>query len=154
MATHPWSPVEVTTRRSRFDPRRSRWSLRLLVVALIAALPLVAACGGDDDSPATRDPDQTITVQAVEFDFVSDVVPDITEGDTVRFVVENAGAMVHEAQFLDAQGQTLDRTPRLAPGESAEVVITFADAGIYQIICDIDDHLSLGQRVLFQVAER
>jgi plastocyanin len=33
------------------------------------------------------------------------------------------------------------------------VTVTFEEAGIYQVICDIDDHLSRGQQARFEVTE-
>ncbi len=125
-----------------------RCSFAVVVVPVVLFALLGTACG--DDSPSVA---QIITVQANEYDFVTDVVPDIAAGDTVRFVVENTGRLIHEMQVLDGTGRLLDRTPRLGAGESAQVVVTFDDAGVHQVICDIDDHLSQGQQAFFEIAE-
>jgi uncharacterized cupredoxin-like copper-binding protein len=37
------------------------------------------------------------------------------------------------------------------PGSADTVTVTFDEAGSYQIICDVDDHLSRGQRAVFEV---
>jgi uncharacterized cupredoxin-like copper-binding protein len=109
------------------------------------AMTVVAGCSG------TPEPSQTIEIRTGEFDFTSDVVPEIAAGDTVQFDVVNTGQLVHEMQVLDGTGVRLARTPRLAPGESSELVVTFGAAGPHQFICDVDDHLMLGQRAGFMV---
>jgi uncharacterized cupredoxin-like copper-binding protein len=116
----------------------------MLVLATVVVMTL-AGCG------ATPEPSQTIEIRTGEFDFTSDVVPQIAAGDTVQFDVVNSGRLVHEMQVLDGTGVMLARTPRLAPGESSELVVTFDEAGPHQLICDVDDHLMLGQRAGFTV---
>lgn len=119
------------------------------IVWAVTALTVASACATDADMP--RDPNVEITVQMNEFDFVSDVVPEFTEGDTVRFVVENVGLIPHEVQILDTDATRLDETGPVEAGGRTELVVTFDEAGIFQMICDIDDHLSRGQRAVFEV---
>lgn len=118
------------------------------VVALVVAVTLLAGCG---DDAATPEPTQTIQVSAGEYFFTSDVVPVITAGETVRFVVTNDGRLIHEMQVLDATGRVLGRTAELAPGESETLDVTFDEATPHQVICDVDDHLTQGQRAVFLV---
>lgn len=134
--------VHVIPPLGRTTPRTRRRGV--LAIAAVAAMT-IAGCGG------TPEPSQTIQIRTGEFDFTSDVVPEITAGDTVRFDVVNVGQLVHEMQVLDGTGVRLGRTPRLAPGESSELIVTFDDAGAHQFICDVDDHLMLGQRAGFMV---
>lgn len=125
-------------------------TLRLAIAIAVTTVVLVGCGGGGDDgTPAT--PDQTIRVQAFEYDFASDVVPDISVGDTVRFIVQNTGEMDHEMQVIDPAGLQLGETGRIAPRGVVEIVVTFDEAGVHQLICDIDDHLSLGQMAIFEV---
>lgn len=95
--------------------------------------------------------DQTIRVAMNEYDFVSDVVPVIRAGETVQFDADNVGRLVHEIQVLDIEARMLGETGHIAPGEQGSVVVRFDEPGVYQMICDVDDHLSLGQRALFEV---
>lgn len=130
-------------------PRRRRPVLRITLTWLPLMLIALVACAGDDDG--AREPDVEITVQMAEYDFVSDVVPEFRAGQTVRFVVENVGVIPHEVQVLDTEATVLAQTGSVAAGDRTELVVTFDDAGVYQMICDIDDHLSRGQRALFEV---
>jgi plastocyanin len=124
----------------------------VLGLLLLLLFPPVACA--DDRAGGDATPDSEYPVAMTEYDFVSPVAPDFRAGDTVRFVIENVGVVPHEMQVLDAEASLLGRTGDVAAGDATELVVTFDDAGIYQLICDIDDHLSRGQRVLFEVTER
>ncbi len=129
-------------------PRRTP-PFRTAATWFLLSVVAVGACASDADMP--RDPDVEITVQMAEYDFVSDVVPEFRAGQTVRFVVENVGVIPHEVQVLDTEATVLAQTGPVAAGDRTELVVAFDDAGVYQMICDIDDHLSRGQRALFEV---
>lgn len=140
------------TMRLRGDPATGRtcrppWraTRRRLDVALVAPILLLAGCSGD------ADPDSSIVVSMSEYTFATDVPPVFREGETVHFVADNIGRLIHEIQVLDSDAILLGRTGRVMPGERDEVTVRFDRAGIYQLICDVDDHLSRGQRSLFQV---
>ncbi len=47
----------------------------------------------------------------------------------------------------------IDQIERLAPGASGDVLLQFESAGQNQPICDIDDHLTRGQRAIFSIEE-
>ncbi len=51
-------------------------------------------------------------------------------------------------QLLDANGRLIER---IAPGASGKVVVGVDEPGVYQLICDIDDHLTRVQRSSFTV---
>lgn len=120
----------------------------------LALVVILSACADDDPGrTASAEPNRTITVETTEYDFVPDVVPEFRAGDTVRFVVENTGVVPHEMQVLDSDATRLGQTGSIAPGDSTELVLSFPEAGIFQAICDVDDHLSRGQRALFEVTE-
>jgi len=122
-------------------------------VASAAALAL-AGCGGGDDTETAGDGRQvTASLIATEFQFRAEPL-DLVAGDTVTFDVRNDGQLEHELQVLDDGGTRLGRTERIPPGARRSVTITFDQAGVYQVICDIDDHLTRGQRAPFAVAER
>lgn len=117
---------------------------------------MLAGCGGDDGGGDGGDDDaaiasRTVGIDATEYRFDTAAPPAIVVGETIRFEVSNVGRLVHEMQVLDGLGRILDRTGRIMPGSVDTVTVTFDEAGNYQIICDVDDHLSRGQRAVFEV---
>lgn len=145
----PPSTVDVVTRTSS--------TLRPAALRFAApALLLLAACGsGDGDSSglSPADVSQTVEFTATEYEFGADAATTITPGEVVRFRLTNIGSLDHEMQVLDATGRLIDRIDRIAPGDSGDVLLRFEEAGQYQLICDIDDHLSRDQRAVFSIAE-
>ncbi len=134
-------------------PSRPGPSRRLLAIVVSVLTVWLAACGSADE--ATTDvPENTRTIEivATEYAFSGDPTT-ITAGETIRFVVRNDGGLIHELQLLDTDARLVDRTEQLAPGEVGEITVTFASPGLYQVICDVDDHLSRGQRASFTVGE-
>ena len=116
---------------------------RLATITVVGVLAL-AGCGGSDDEPAAATPDRSVEVTATEYAFAGDP-GEIIAGDTINFVLVNAGQVDHSLQVLNADGRRLGETSRISPGGRADVTVTFDDAGPYRLICDIDDHLSRGQ---------
>lgn len=96
---------------------------------------------------------QTVEFTATEYKFAVDPSTQIEPGQVVRFRLTNIGELNHEMRVLDENGRLIDQIERLAPGESGEVLVSFPEAGQYQLICDIDDHLTQGQRAVFSVNE-
>ncbi len=131
----------------------------LAVVAFTFA-PLVTACGSDDaeadrssSALSADDVSQTVEFTATEYRFDVDASTRIEAGDVVRFRLTNVGTLDHEMRVLDDTGRLLDQIERLSPGEAGEVLLQFDEAGQYQLICDIDDHLTRGQQAVFSVDE-
>jgi len=112
-----------------------------------------SACGGGDDGDAgAATPARTVEIDANEYAFFGDPGT-IVAGDTIEFVVSNTGVLDHSMQVLTGEGRVLGQTDRILAGDSETVEITFADAGPYRLICDIDDHLSRGQTAGLTVVE-
>lgn len=119
-------------------------SRRPLVALLVLVSSLLVACGSDETADESSSGARTIEITAVEYAFNGD--PGVIEpGDTIEFDVENVGDVDHSLEVLSSAGSSLGRTERIAPGASASVTVTFDDAGVYRLICDVDDHLSRGQ---------
>ena len=117
---------------------------RLILTSLLLA-PAVVACGSD--SPATETssgPSRTIEIIAAEYTFNGEPGV-IAAGDTIEFVVENVGQLDHSLEVLSSTGSSLGATERIPPGASGSVTVSFDDAGVYRLICDVDDHFSRGQ---------
>lgn len=125
---------------------------RLVPLAVLAGTALTG-CGDDASSRSDPTPIRTVEIAASEYQFTGDPDAGITAGETIRFVVSNEGALSHEMQVLTGDGRLIDRTEEIPPGGRDEVTVSFGDAGTYQVICDIDDHLTRGQRATFTVAE-
>jgi plastocyanin len=127
-------------------------SSRRSVVALLAVVSFVLIACGSDDTAADESSSEarTIEITATEYEFNGDPGV-IAPGDTIEFDVENAGEIDHSLEVLSSSGTSLGRTERIAPGASASVTVTFDDAGVYRLICDVDDHLSRGQTASISV---
>ncbi len=111
----------------------------------------LASCGSDDTAAGeSSSPARTIEITATEYAFNGDPGA-IGRGDTIEFDLENVGELDHSLEVLSSSGSSLGRTERIAPGASASVTVTFDDAGVYRLICDVDDHLSRGQTASISV---
>jgi plastocyanin len=125
--------------------RRVIPAVRRLILTSLLLSPAVAACGAD--SPATEassEPSRTVEILAAEYTFNGEPGV-ITAGDTIEFALENVGQLDHSLEVLSAAGSSLGATERIAPGGTGSVTVTFDEAGVYRLICDVDDHFSRGQ---------
>jgi glucose/arabinose dehydrogenase len=109
------------------------------VVALAAALPGSAPAGGS--APAT------VEVVARDFSFRLSR-RSVPAGSTVRFVVRNRGASVHD--FV-VHG---NRTQRLRPGQSQTITVSFPRRGTFRFLCSVSGHARLGMKGSFAVGRR
>lgn len=90
---------------------------------------------------------------------------EVQAGETVRFVVHNAGSMAHEmvlgseadirqhaqamqqgADHSSAHAQGMGAAISVAPGQTGELVVRFAEARRLQIACLIPGHYEAGMR--------
>ena len=146
----------------------------LIVAPVLVALttPLLAAGthgGSHEDAMAVgqpgaaRDVDRTIEVTMVETDeglmlFQPDTLT-FDEGETVRIVIANTGYLEHEF-VLDTveknieHKELMERFPemehadpnavRVQPGETGEILWTFANEGVFEFACLIPGHYEAG----------
>lgn len=121
-------------------------------IILAIAIALVAGCGSDDDGAADAG-SRSVEIAAVEYAFEAQQSISIEAGETIEFVVTNAGTLDHEMEVLTDANRRLGATERIAPGDTDSVTVTFEEAGVYRVICDIDDHRSRGQQAEFTVVE-
>jgi uncharacterized cupredoxin-like copper-binding protein len=143
------------TMTTKNEPIMKNVPVRKLVLplVLVVGVAIAAACGADSSGEPTS-PSRSIQVVAVDYDFVVQRPPDIVAGEEITFVLTNQGTEIHEMQLLDERGRQLGAVPAIAPGDRGELTYRFERAGVHQIICDIEDHLTLGQRKFFEVAAR
>lgn len=81
------------------------------------------------------------------------------KGETIRFAIANAGEIEHEFVLDDHKGvmehkELMERFPdmehddpnsvRLAPGETGEIIWTFANSGSFEFACLIPGHYDSG----------
>ena len=124
---------------------------RLAVSLTLLCSSLLLACGSDEAADAPSEPARTIEIRATEYAFNGDPGV-ISAGDTIEFVLDNVGQLDHSLEVLSAEGRSLGKTERIAAGATARVTVTFADDGVYRLICDVDDHLSRGQSATITVS--
>jgi plastocyanin len=117
-----------------------------------AALIAFSACGSDD-AATSENTSRSVEIQMVEYAFQASESITIEAGETIEFIVTNAGTIDHEMEVLTDASRRLGKTNRLSPGMRASLVLTFDEPGVYSVICDIDDHRSRGQQADFTVVD-
>jgi uncharacterized cupredoxin-like copper-binding protein len=110
-----------------------------MIVAASAAL-LAPGAGSALAAPATHTASKatTVTVAASEFKFKLSKTS-VPKG-SVTFVVTNKGKTAHDFK-IDGK-----KTPRLQPGKSAKLVVTFAKAGKFPYLCTVPGHAAAGMK--------
>lgn len=92
---------------------------------------------------------------------------DIAQGETIRFSVSNAGELEHEFVIDTIEGNAKHKelmakmdmehddpnSVRLDPGESDEVIWTFANEGTFEFACLIPGHYESGMHGPIEVAQ-
>lgn len=125
--------------------------------ATIALLALVACGGGGGPSALGEagDPgavDETIEISAEEFEFSVDAI-DVTNDETIEFVVTNNGQTAHEFSLGGdhmhmggdhMHGPATGSTGPIPPGEAMTFVWHFTKAGETVFACYIADHNKQG----------
>ncbi len=161
--------------------------MRKFAIALAATALVAAACGGTSDAEGPVDPFGEVPVVVVddvprdvyvtmtEFGFTFDewgTTLAVTAGETVRFIVANAGSVEHEfrlttaaeaADHLEAGHSTHDDDGMdmgedsegilllVGPGHSDVITVTFSEAGEYDIVaCLIPGHYEAGMEASVQ----
>jgi plastocyanin len=102
--------------------------------------------------PATARPSGPVQTLDTSLSEYSIYVPQITvKPGTVRFSLTNVGVQRHNVRVV---GNGIDRkSVDLIGGRSAQLEVTFVDAGPYYVYCDISDHEQLGMALTLNVSE-
>jgi plastocyanin len=115
------------------------------LAAPLAAVALVAGCGGDDqDEPGrtvTVGGGDTVAVTAREYSFDPERVV-VEGGGPLTIELENAGDLAHNLR-LRRGGQEVGGTPTF-PGGRTESGRVRVEPGTYEMICTVGDHAELG----------
>ena len=143
-------------------------SKNITLVAASAAVLLLAACGGGGEDPAPDDQgpaDGIRTIEVVALDELSfePGAIEVEAGETVRFVVTNAGSavhdfyvgtedeqMAHEAEMgdtgmgMDHEADTEADALTLEAGETDELTVTFDEPDTVLFACHQPGHYDGG----------
>jgi len=110
-----------------------------------------------DGGTAQADADREITFDAIDFGYENLDMTGISEGDTIRFVMGNAGEQAHEFEVLDPDGKPIGEVAATNPGASGGATMTFTAPGVYTYQCILMDpetnqpHTELGMVGTFDV---
>lgn len=127
------------------------------ITVLLAVIMGLTACG--DDEPA-EGPSPSLTVIARDFSFEPDgyVIP---AGAEVPITLDNQGEQAHTWVILSSEISSEEEySPDLAiysieapPGASESGTIPPLDPGTYQVICNLQGHLTSGMVAELEVVE-
>lgn len=147
-----------------------RFRLLFLPATLAIALPLLAACGGDDPTPTPSGPLPTLVDVELNEWGVRPIVQQSGSGHTI-FSVSNTGTLEHEMVIfktdlgaddlpLTAEGK-VDETAgevigeiepvELQPGDQASASFDLG-SGTYILLCNLPGHYQSGMRSIFSIA--
>ena len=115
----------------------------LAIVALagvLASVPLAFGSGAKLERASAT----TVSVRASEFKFVLSTKL-ISRPGVVTFAVKNAGKLPHDFKI---NGK---KTPLIAPGKSAKLVVSFKKNGSYPYLCTVPGHAAAGMKGVFSV---
>jgi uncharacterized cupredoxin-like copper-binding protein len=158
---------------------------RTLAIAAVTLLPLAAhAHGPAHDKPAGAQPvletgfgrtgdarktSRTIRLEMSDAMRFTPAAIEVKRGETVRFVVTNAGKVMHEMvlgtmQDLKAHAELMEKHPgmehdepymaHVAPGKKGEIVWTFNRTGEFDFACLLPGHFDAGMKGTVRVAAR
>ncbi len=145
---------------------------KLVIVAVVATVAMVAACGGDDEAtePTGEGPGGDtieISVAMIEFEY-DPATMEVPAGAEVTITAANEGSIEHDFVMVDQGHEVVseDDLPEdvdqfrvdsavvalhAEPGEFAEGTFIAPDPGDYQVICLVPGHFSAGMEATFTV---
>lgn len=137
------------------------------LVGILAAIVVVSACaGGATKSPPSTDGLREIKVELTDGLRIRPDVLNVAAGETVRFVVTNAGSVDHEFFIGDEIAQESHGEEMAANGGRVEdsangvgvkprtreaLVFTFAGAGSLIAGCHLPGHFGAGMRAAIAI---
>lgn len=142
------------------EPRvPARWRLHAAGPFVFIVAALVAACGGGgtDPTPTPAAPvDGTLTIRAFEWGYEPEVVV-VPQGEEVRIVVEDDGAILHNFKIEDLPAADITSESKgpfsagegelfvgVDTGEQGTLTFTPLEPGSYAFFCTISGHRDFG----------
>jgi len=124
-------------------------SIRSIVLALpvVAVVPLLAACGGDEPGETASQSASSVEIVATEYAFSPENVT-VPAGE-ITFTVRNDGQEEHEFEIFQGD-RVIDEVEGLIPGLERDLSVDLA-AGEYRIVCQLNDHLQRGMEATLTV---
>lgn len=136
-------------------------SKRFLLLAVFGLALLVAGCGDDesDVGSGTEESPRVVEVSALDPFAFEPTSIEVGEGEKVRFVVTNEGAIAHEFVVGDRETQEMAEEQAmqgehghmeamaslsLDPGQTAETTVMFDEAGGLFYACHVEGHYEGG----------
>lgn len=116
--------------------------LGILLTVLVMAMLTLTACGGDKKASGEN---QVVNVELNDEYKIKLDKTDVKVG-SVTFKVKNSGAIVHN--FVTG-GQTLS----VPAGQSAELTVTYKEAGDQKLVCTEAGHEALGMHTTLKVGK-
>ncbi len=111
-----------------------------------------------DGGTEQAEPGREMSFDAVDFEYENLALDGISDGDTIRFAMDNVGGQAHEFEVLDPNGEPIGEVAATNPGESGGATMTFTAPGVYTYQCILVDpetakpHTELGMIGTFEVA--
>jgi iron uptake system component EfeO len=97
--------------------------------------------------------DREVDISARDYGFVGLIGFTGKVGEKVEFKLKNLSAdNRHEFDVFGPDGKLLGEVPPTDPGQTGEVIVTFAKAGTYTFKCGIGDHAEKGMEGSFTVS--
>jgi uncharacterized cupredoxin-like copper-binding protein len=118
-------------------------SLSLLVAFAIGSLVLVQLASARANRSAAAQA-TTVQVKGGEF-FFRLSTKSISKPGKVTFVFNNIGHVSHDFKI---NGK---KTPRIQPGKTAKILVTFKKKGKYPYLCTVLGHAAAGMKGVFTV---
>jgi uncharacterized cupredoxin-like copper-binding protein len=118
-------------------------SILVLAAVAIGALTLAPLGSARTERQATATA-TTIQVKGGEF-FFKLSTKSIAKPGTVTFVFKNVGHVTHDFKI------NRKVTPKLRPGKTARLVVTFKKKGKYPYLCTVPGHAAAGMKGVFTV---
>ena len=114
-----------------------------ILVASVALLSVVAACGGS--SPSQPAGSTKVSLTEFKFDPGTASPISVTHGKVVFWLV-NTGNTSHDMQIKDSSGNAVATSELVSSGDSKEFDVDNLPAGSYTIVCTQPGHEASGMK--------
>ena len=107
-------------------------------ILVLGAVGIVSIVNSGSDSSSSASIETVVQVQLSEF--VITMVPAVVPPGKVTFTIHNGGTVAHNFALPDL-GKSV---PLINSGETATLVVDFANEGTFKVLCEVAGHASSG----------